>query len=151
MNDYVAEYDNAPEEDLHDFRQRLSQRVTTKLRQYLQDWDNGDTYRYFFGLTYLLAGFGAGSQKIEYINITKDYIDAQTITEAVAAAKEWEAQLLERITLYKDQERGHKGGGDVRPTYIIKDKTTNIISSGTLESMDERGIGSNFGRYGTGV
>lgn len=149
MDRYVTEYDDPTEEELKDFRQRLSEKVIGKLRQYLQDWDDGDMYRYSFSLSYGLTGLEAGFQDayhVEHISVTKNYIGAKTIPEALAAAKEWEAQLLGNIVLYKDQERGHKGGG-VSPHYVIKNRAGITIASGSLGQR----INSEFGSFGLGV
>ena len=138
---YALEHDPAKpsDEDIRKLSDELADKITEKLRRYLDDWEQQNSYHYSFSLRATYGGFTSGQGDTEYVDVTKSIPDAKTIDDAIRAAKEWEGQLLERVKFYADSATGHKRIS-VIPTYVIGDSQLNKVASGVLRFDDEFGI-----------
>lgn len=139
--DYAENDDpaNPDDEEVRNLTEDVSTKIISKLKRYLSDWDNNNTYRYRFEIKATYGAFKNERGDVEYVDIIQRSSDIKTVGEAIIAARDLQPRLLERIKLYSDQETGHKLIS-VKPIYTIYDKNLLRIAAGTLQGDDEFGI-----------
>jgi hypothetical protein len=130
---------NPSDKEINELQKRLAMQIVEKVGKYLADWDAENVYNYSFSLKATYGAYKNDQGEVEYVDVIKSDNALKTIPEAVQAARQWQNRLLERITLYTEQEVGHKQIS-VKPIYTIRDAKRNHIASGTLEFDDERGV-----------
>lgn len=131
---YAQEYDptKPDNEEIEELRNDTSSTVLEKLQKYLADWDNQNDYRYSFQLCASYQILEDEHGNVEYIELYKD-TNAKTITQALQFARQWESELLERPSLYKQLDKPQRIVS-VKPIYRILDTNSNLIAAGKLQN-----------------
>lgn len=137
---YANDYDPASPsaDEIRQLSDNVSEKIITKIKNYLNDWDKRNLYKYSFSLKATYGSFKNSQGDMEYLRVFKDLSQA-TLGEAIMAAKEWSTHLLERVLFYTEQETGHKQIS-VKPIYRVLDAHSKQIAAGTLEFDDEQGV-----------
>jgi len=124
-------------EDPHD----AAKIILSKIKSYINDFENSIQYKYRFQLLATYQHFIEESLDTEFIKIIRR-IEAKSISQALAESKEWGKDLPNKLPLFSSEKRDCLFVS-LKPVYEVianKDGTICTISDGRIEFGDERDI-----------